>query len=305
VLDGFPVLLALQDLVDAYRDSRSALTMQREKDNIKSWPHSGSSVALPRKFFHDFFARERLTEKGTRHELDSAHQYVATRPEEYSNFVRQSAPTWVVAIHNVAPPGLLNDYETNWGRYDRQQPDNTKRHMDMKTGLQGHVHTLPSLRGIPNVWAGEPDVHGMVDKEVVRALLERRDINSLLHLFPNRAPAFQQNRPEGLTSTDLEWALHRQKLGDMVPTNALHALVMRCCFRCDNLTYGVGSHGINDCKHVPSVQDQAGLDRSSWDTRWGGAGPSGKDAFLPKQAARQQGTAPGATYVTGFLSALH
>jgi len=36
LLDGFPVLLSLQDLVDAYRNSRSALTMQREMDNIKS-----------------------------------------------------------------------------------------------------------------------------------------------------------------------------------------------------------------------------------------------------------------------------
>ena len=48
LLDGFLVLLALQDLVDAYRDSRSALTMQREKDNITSWPHGGSSVVLAR-----------------------------------------------------------------------------------------------------------------------------------------------------------------------------------------------------------------------------------------------------------------
>jgi len=61
--------------------------MQLEKDNIKSWPHGGSSVALARKFFHDFFAREQLTEQETRHELDSAHQYVATRPEEYSKFI--------------------------------------------------------------------------------------------------------------------------------------------------------------------------------------------------------------------------
>jgi len=134
-----------------------------------------------------------------------------------------------VVIHNQVPPGSLNDYETNWGRYERQQPDNTKRHLGMKTGLQGHVHTLPSLRGGPNGWAGEPDVHGMVYKEVVRALLERQNINGL-HLLLNRAPAFQQNWPEGLTSTDHEWALHRQRLGDMVPMNALHALVMRCFF---------------------------------------------------------------------------
>jgi len=59
-----------------------------------------------------------------------------------------------------------------------------------------------------------------------------------------------------------------------------------------------GGHGINDCKFPPSVQEQAGLDRSIWDTHWDGAGPSGKDAFLAKQAARQQGTVPGATYVT-------
>jgi len=87
LLDGFLVLLALQGLVDAYRDSRSALTMQREKDNIKSWPHGGSSVALAQKFFHNFFARERLAEQETRHELDSAHQYVVTHPEKYSKFV--------------------------------------------------------------------------------------------------------------------------------------------------------------------------------------------------------------------------
>jgi len=83
----FPGPSGALDLVDAYRDSRSALTMQREKDNITSWPHSGSSVALAQKFFLNFFARERLIEQETRHELDSAHQYVATRPEEYSKFV--------------------------------------------------------------------------------------------------------------------------------------------------------------------------------------------------------------------------
>jgi len=58
LLDGFPVLLALQDLVDAYRDSRSAGTMERDKNNIKSWPEGGSSVAMARQFFQDFFARE-------------------------------------------------------------------------------------------------------------------------------------------------------------------------------------------------------------------------------------------------------
>ena len=75
-------------------------------------------------------------------------------------------------------------------------------------------------------------------------------------------------------------------------------LVMRCCFRCDHPMHGEGGHGINDCKHAPSVQEQAGLDHSTWDTRWGGAGPSGKDAFLAKQVARQQGTASVSTYVT-------
>jgi len=141
----------------------------------------------------------------------------------------------------------------------------------------------------------------MVDKEVARALLERQDINDL-HLLLNRALAFQQNQPEGLTSTDHEWALHWQKLVDMVPMNALHALVLRCCFHCDHPMHGVGGHG---CKHDPSDQEQAGLDRSSWDTRWGGAGPSGKDGagpFLDKLAAHQQGTAPGATYVTAASS---
>jgi len=86
----------------------------------------------------------------------------------------------------------------------------------MKTGFQGHVHKLPSLRGGPNGWAGEPDVHGTVDKEVVRALLERQDINDL-HLLVSRAPALQQNRPEGLTSADHEWAIHWQKFGDRHP----------------------------------------------------------------------------------------
>ena len=96
----------------------------------------------------------------------------------------------MVAIHNEAPSGSLNNYETNWGRYERQQPDNTKRHLGMKTGLQGHVHRLLSLRGGPNGWAGEPDVHGMVDKEVVRALLERQDIDGL-HLLLSLSQALQ------------------------------------------------------------------------------------------------------------------
>jgi len=137
----------------------------------------------------------------------------------------------------------------------------------------------------------------MVHKEVVRAPFERQDIDGL-HLLLSRSLALQQNQPEGLTSTNHEWALHRQKLGDMVPMNTLHALVMRCCFRCDHPMHGEGGHGITNCKHAPSVEEQAGLDRSVWGTRWGGAGPSGKDAFLAKQLARQQGTALGATYVT-------
>jgi len=61
---------------------------------------------------------------------------------------------------------------------------------------------------------------------------------------------------------------------------------------------GEGGHGITDCPFVPSAQELAGLDRRVWDTRWNGAGPLGKEAFLAKQAARQQGTDPGATYVT-------
>ena len=93
MLDGFQVLLALQDLVDAYRDSRSVATMQRDKDNIKSWPDGCSSVAMALNFVQYFFAREQLTEQQTRQELDSVHQYVATRPAEYSKFIWQSAPT--------------------------------------------------------------------------------------------------------------------------------------------------------------------------------------------------------------------
>ena len=151
--------------------------------NIKSWPEGGSSVAMARQFLQDFFTRKQLTEEETRQELDSAHWYVATCPKEYSKFVRQSAPAWVVAIHSEAPPGSLNDYETNWGRYDRQQPANSKRHLGMKTGLQGHVHTLPAWREGPNRWAGEPDVHGMVDKEEVRELLERQDDDDSFYYY--------------------------------------------------------------------------------------------------------------------------
>jgi len=88
----------------------------------------------------------------------------------------------VLDIHSKAPLGSLNNYETNWEVYDRQQPENTKRHIGMQTGLQGHVHALPSLRVGFYGRVGENDVHGMVDKEVVRALLERRDIDGL-HLL--------------------------------------------------------------------------------------------------------------------------
>jgi len=84
--------------------------------------------------------------------------------------------------------------------------------------------------------------------------------------------------------------------------NTLNVLVMRC-FNCyDHPMHGEDGHGIINCKHAPSVEEQAGLDRSVWGTRWGGAGPSGKDAFLARQLARQQGTAPGTTYVTSASS---
>jgi len=116
-LDGFLVLQAIQDLVDGYRDSRSALTMQREMDNIKSWPHGGSSVALALQLFEDLFARERLTEQERHHELDSANQNVSTPANEYFKVVRASAPTWVLAIHSQAPLGSPNNYETNWEVY--------------------------------------------------------------------------------------------------------------------------------------------------------------------------------------------
>jgi len=68
----------------------------------------------------------------------------------------------------------------------------------------------------------------------------------------------------------------------MVPMNTLHALVLRCCFRYNHPMHGEGGHGIN----APSVEEEAGLDRSVWGTRWGGAGTCGKDAFLAKQLAR-------------------
>jgi len=57
-VDGFSVLLALQDLINAYSDTRFALAMRREMDIVKSWPHNGSSVPLAKKFFEDLFALE-------------------------------------------------------------------------------------------------------------------------------------------------------------------------------------------------------------------------------------------------------
>jgi len=87
--------------------------------------------------------------------------------------------------------------------------------------------------------------------------------------------------------------------------NTLHALVMRCCFRGDhpmNQTLdGKAGHGIRDCDLQPSVEEQAGMDRSVWVTRWGGTGPSGKDTYLVK-LARQQRVDLGATYVTSTSS---
>ena len=47
----------------------------------------------------------------------------------------------------------------------------------MKTGHQGHVHVLTDLRVGFNRWAGQYNVHGMVDKEVVWELLEPQDID--------------------------------------------------------------------------------------------------------------------------------
>jgi len=58
LLYGFAVLLALQDLVDAYHVSRSAPTMRRVMDNNKSCHHNGSSVVMAKKFFEELFARE-------------------------------------------------------------------------------------------------------------------------------------------------------------------------------------------------------------------------------------------------------
>jgi len=42
---------------------------------------------MARQFFEEFFAREQLTEQETRHEVDTAHRYVATLPDQYSKFV--------------------------------------------------------------------------------------------------------------------------------------------------------------------------------------------------------------------------
>ena len=52
----------------------------------------------------------------------------------------------MVVIHNQAPPGSLNNYETNWEMYDFPQSEDTKCHLGLKTGLQDHVRALPSLR---------------------------------------------------------------------------------------------------------------------------------------------------------------
>jgi len=145
---------------------------------------------MARKFFEDLFAREQLTEQDTCHELDTANQYKTTRVDEYSILVRAMAFKWMTDIHDKTPPGSLNNYATNWDKYDRQQPEDTKRHMGMKTGHQGHVHALLNLRVRFNGWAGEHNVHGMVDKEVVRALLARQDIDGL-SLLLSRSPTWQ------------------------------------------------------------------------------------------------------------------
>jgi len=133
----------------------------------------------------------------------------------------------------------------------------------------------------------------MVNKEVVRALLERQDINGL-HLLFNQTPAFQQNQPEGLTSTNHEWALHRQRLGDMVPMNALHALVMHCGFRCDHTMHGEGGHSINDCTFPPSVKSRLVWIAVSGIRVGAAQGLRGKTRFLPSKqlASRAQFRAP-------------
>ena len=73
--------------------------------------------------------------------------------------------------------GSLDDYASNWAVYDRLQPGDTKHHFGMKTGHQGHVHVLTDLRVGFNRWAGQYNVHGVVDKEVVWELLEPQDID--------------------------------------------------------------------------------------------------------------------------------
>jgi len=73
LLDVFAVLLVLQDLVDAYHNTRSALPMRNEMDSVKSRPHNGSSVPLAKKFSEDFFWLEQVTEQDTRLEVDTAN----------------------------------------------------------------------------------------------------------------------------------------------------------------------------------------------------------------------------------------
>ena len=192
LLDGFPVLLALQDLVDAYRDSRSALTMERERANITSCPHG----VLAWRWFGTFsstFSRANASSRKKRVLNRTLH--INTWP-----LVLKSTPSSSESRHpsgwwtstSQATPGSLNEYETNWRRYQRQQPDNNKVHLATKTGHQGHVHALPSWRDGPNSWAGGSDVPGMIDKEVVRALLERQDVNGL-QLLLNRWRDFQSS----------------------------------------------------------------------------------------------------------------
>ena len=47
----------------------------------------GFQRGVARKFFQGLFAREKLTEQETRHELDLAHQHVSTCADEYSKTV--------------------------------------------------------------------------------------------------------------------------------------------------------------------------------------------------------------------------
>jgi len=105
LLDGFSVLLALQDVVDAYRNTRFALTMRCEMDSMKLWPHNGTSLPLARKYFEDLFALKRLTEQDTRLEIDMVNRYQATRIDKYTTLVRKVAPKWVTDIHNKATWG--------------------------------------------------------------------------------------------------------------------------------------------------------------------------------------------------------